>query len=255
MKTTKFKSLFFVWLCISFGFLYGQDVTGIIREADGLDSSMHDAQAILKYKEALRIQPSNMYALCKCSELCSRMGGRLKDDKPRQEDYFSAAKTYAGQALEVDSSSSEANFVMALAMGREALRKSGNEKIQAVKDIKKYADLSIKYDRNNYKPWFLLGKWYYEINNLNYFERTAVKIFYGSLPPASIDDAIKCLEKSKSLNPGFIMNYLSLAKAYKKKDEEDIARQNLTVMFTLPDKTQDDERIKKEGKKLLQTLD
>ncbi len=254
MKTIKIKFLFFISLLASSG-LHAQDVNTIIKEADQLDASMNDAQAVVKYKEALKIQPTNVYTLCKCSELCSRIGGRLKDDKVKQDDYFSAAKTYARSALQLNPSSSEANFVMALVMGREAMRKGGKEKIEAVKDIKKYADLSIKYDSQNYKPWFLLGKWYYEINNLNYFERTAVKIFFGSLPPASIDDAIKCLEKSKSLNPGFIMNYLSLAKAYKKKDEENIAKQNITVMLTLPDKTQDDEKIKSEGKDLLKKWD
>jgi hypothetical protein len=51
------------------------------------------------------------------------------------------------------------------------------------------------------------------------------------------------------------MNYLSLAKAYKKDDKEDVARKNLMVMFTLPDKTSDDERIKKEGQELLKKWD
>jgi tetratricopeptide (TPR) repeat protein len=136
-------------------------------------------------------------------------------------------------------------------MGRDAMNKSGKEKIDAVKDIKKYADLAIKYDSRNYKAWYVLGKWYYEINALNYFERTAVKLFFGALAPAHIDDAIHCFEKTKSINPGFVLNYLSLAKAYKKKDEEANAKQSLIAMLALPDKTQDDERIKNEGRDLL----
>lgn len=249
------KSLFFISLCAFSGFLYGQDVSSIIKEADLLNASMNDAQAIIKYKEALKIQPSNIYALCKCSELCSRIGGRLKTDKVKQDDFYAAARIYAQSALQVNPLYSDANFVKALAMGREAMRKSGKEKIEAVKDIKKYADFAIQYDPQNYKAWYVLGKWYYEINALNYFERTAVKVFYGSLPPAGIDEAIRCFEKSKLINPGFVLNYLSLAKAYKKKDEENTAKQNLMVMFTLPDKTQDDEKIKNEGRDLLKKWD
>jgi len=245
------KSLFFITLCTFSCFLYGQDVNSIIKEADQLNASMNDAQAIIKYKEALKIQPSNIYVLCKCSELCSRIGGRLKDDKVKQDDYYGTARTYARAALRVNPRYSDANFVMALVTGREALQKSGKEKIEAVKDIKKYADLAIQYDPNNYKAWYVLGKWYYEISALNYFERTAVKVFYGPLPPAGIDDAIHCFEKTKSINPGFILNYLTLAKAYKKKDDEIAAKQNLMVMFTFPDKTQDDEKIKSEGRDLL----
>jgi len=249
------KFLLFICLVAYSGFLHAQDISAILKNAEQYETSMNDAQAFNAYKEALKIQPSNIQALCKCSELCTRIGARLKDDKVKQDEYYSKAKTYAQTALQVNQFSSEANFVMALVMGREAMKKDGKEKIDAVRDVKKYADLSLKYNPQNYKAWFVLGKWYYEINGLNYFERTAVKLFFGALPPASIDDAINCLEKVKSLNPSFILNYLSLAKAYKRKDEENIARQNLTVMFNLPNKTADDENIKKEGRELLKKWD
>ncbi|MEO8416147.1 MAG: hypothetical protein ABI472_20970 [Ginsengibacter sp.] len=249
------KSLIFLVLSLFFGISYGQDVNSIIKEADLQVASMNDVPAINTYREALKLQPSNLYVLCQCSELCSRIGGRLQHDKKEQADYYAAAKTYASEALQVNSLSSEANFVNALVMGTAALHGSGKEKIDAVKNIKRYADLAIKYDAKNYKAWYVLGKWYYEISNLNYFERTAVKIFYGPLPPASIADAIRCFEKSKAINPRFVLNYLSLAKAYKKNDDQNTARQNLQVMFTLPDKTQDDAGLKNEGRSLLKKWD
>ncbi|MEO7119588.1 MAG: hypothetical protein ABIY62_00750 [Ginsengibacter sp.] len=245
------KIFFFTCLILFSGFLHAQNEKSLIKEAQDFETSMNDVRAIATYKDALKLDPSNVYLLCKCSELCSRIGNRLKDNKAQQDDFYQAAKTYAHTALQVNPQYSDANFVMALVMGTDALRKSGKEKIEAVKDIKKYADISVKYDPLNYKAWFILGKWYYEINNLNYFERTAVKVFYGALPPATIEDAIKCFEKVKSINESFILNYLSLAKAYKKKDEENIAKENLMVMFNLPNKTQDDEKIKSDGRELL----
>ncbi len=249
------KTVILIPLLLAFRLLPAQDANEIIKEADRLESSMNDSQAILKYKEALKIQPNNITAICKVSELCSRIGARYKEDKPKQTDYYNAAKAYAQGALKLDSFNSEANFVMALVMGREAMQRGGKEKIMAVKDIKHYADLSIKYNPKNYKAWFILGKWYYEISSLNYFERTAVKLFFGALPNADINDAIKCLEKSKSLNPGFVLNYLSLAKAYEKKNDEAMAKQNLAMMISLPDKTQDDAKFKSEGRELLKKLD
>ena len=245
------KAVFIFCICLFSGFLYGQNVTDIIKKADYFEASMNDAKAIDTYKAALKLEPANIYLLCKCSELSSRIGGRFKEDKIKQDEYYDAAKSYARAALQQNPFYSDANFVIALVMGRDALRKSGKEKIDAVKDVKKYADLAIKYDPRNYKAWFVLGKWYYEIDALNYFERTAVKLFFGALPPASIDDAIHCFEKTKSIDPGFVLNYLSLAKAYKKNDEDANAKQNLIAMLALADKTQDDEKIKNEGRYLL----
>ncbi len=251
MKTITIRAISFIFFLFISSLSFGQNLNDLIRQADQYEAAMNDLQAFEKYKEATKIQPTNIYAICKASEICSRIGARLKADKAQRASYFQAAKMYAQTAVKLEPASSEANFVMALVMGREALDKGGEEKIAAVKDIKHYADLSVKYNPQNYKAWYILGKWYYEVSSLNYFERTAVKMFFGALPPAKIDDAIACLEKTKSLNPGFILNYLSLAKAYKKKDEETMAKQNLASMFSLPDKTQDDAAFKSEGRGLL----
>ena len=245
------KLIIFIPALLFYHHVAAQDVTSCISQAGQYETAMNDEQAILKYKEALKIQPNNIYAICKSSELCSRIGARFTNDKAKQADYFAAARIYAQTAIKLDPLNSESNFVMALVRGREAIIKGGREKIMAVKDVKNYADLSLKYDPNNFKAWYVLGKWYYEVSALNYFERTAVKIFFGALPKAEIGDAIACFEKSKSINPGFVLNYLTLAKAYKKKNDTPMARQNLAFMISLPEQTQDDAKIKSEGRELL----
>ncbi|MEO7960667.1 MAG: hypothetical protein ABIR19_03915 [Ginsengibacter sp.] len=228
-----------------------QNVTAVVSQAQQLENNMNDEAAVAKYKQAVILQPSNIYALCKASELSSRIASRYKENPDRQSLFFADAKDYAAKALKVDPQNSEANFVMAMVMGREAISAGGKDKIMAVKDVKHYADLAVKYDPKNFKAWYILGKWYYEVSSLNYIERTAVKVFFGSLPNATISDAINCFERAKSISPSFVLNYLSLAKAYKKKDEEDKAKENLSVMVALPDQTQDDARLKSEGRSLL----
>ena len=96
-----------------------------------------------------------------------------------------------------------------------------------------------------------MGKWFYEISVLNFFERAAARLFYGTLPKASINDAIRAFEKSKELNPGLLLNYLELAKAYKKNSEDEKAKLLLRNMLLLPLKTEDDPSIISEGTTLL----
>ena len=242
--------LFFIALFF-FYTLHAQDANTLIKEAEQLEASMNDEQAIIKYKEALKLQPGNLYIICKCSELCSRIGGRNKANKKKMTDYFTAARVYADKAIILDPKSSEANFVMAMIIGRTAMQKAGKEKLNSVRDIKKYADLSLKYNPNNFKAWHVLGKWFYEISILNFFERTTAQIFYGALPKASLNDAIKAFEKSKDLNPAMLLNYLELAKAYKKNNEDDRAKLLLKTMLKLPLKNEDDPSIISEGTALL----
>lgn len=227
-----------------------QDIASIVKEAEKLEEKPDEMAALKKYKEALKLHPTHLKALYKSSELCSRIGQRQKVAKTR-DGYYTAAKIYAETALKVDPNSSEANTSMAIALGRSTMTKSGKEKVMAAKDLKKYVDAALKANPSNFLAWHVLGRWHYEISNLNALERAAVKVFYGGFPASSLKEGIAAFEKAKALSPGFILNYLELAKAYHRNDDDAKAKATLNAMMLLPDYTEDDPTIKETGKKYL----
>ena len=230
-----------------------QDILLLTIEANRLETVPDERAAFTKFKEILKIQPTNIYALNKCSELCSRIGKRQLDKKVT-DDYYEAAKTYAGISLKLEPNNAEANCVMAIALGRSSLNKGGKEKITTAKEIRKYVDIAIKSDPKNYKAWHVLGRWNYELSNLNIIERSAAKLLYGSIPLGTIRDAIFAFERSNSITDGFILNYFELARAYKKNDENTKAIITINKMLLLPNHTEDDAAIKEEGKRLLKEM-
>jgi len=189
--------------------------------------------------------------LCRCSELSCRIGNR-QPTKSQKIDYFKAARNYADAAYRLNPNGSETNIVMAFSMARMAIVEGAKEKVVSASAIKQYAEKAIRADPNNYKSYHILGRWHYEISNLNALERTLAKWFAGPLPAASLEESIRNFEKSKALSPGFIPNYLELAKAYKRADQKARALQLLRQMMPLPDKMLDDSRAKAEGRKLLE---
>ena len=229
---------------------FAQDVNNLLKEAQDQELIFKENEAFSKYTEVLRLQPSNMTALCKSSELCSRIGARQKE-KSRKADFYKAARTYAAAALRVNPNSSDANFVMAFALGRLTLISTGRERVGAVKDIKYYADNAVRADPNNFKAYHVLGKWNYEVSDLNFAERSLARWLYGGLPRATLQDAIFNYEKSRALNPAFVLNYLELAKAYYRNNEKKKAIDLLNRMMPLPTGMLDDKRIKEEGRQLL----
>lgn len=232
---------------------YAQDITVIVKEADRLEAIPNEKAAFLKFKEVLKIQPSNLYALTKCSELCSRIGARETTAKMK-EDYIATGIIYAKTSLRLYPESDDANVAMAICIGRTILTKSGREKISAVKEIKSYADKAIAINPKNFKAWHILGKWNYEVSNLSGLERTAAKIIYGGLPAASLKNSINCYEKAKAISPSFILNYLELARAYKKNGESIKALPILNYMLTLKNQTEDDPRIKVDAQNMLASI-
>jgi tetratricopeptide (TPR) repeat protein len=245
----------FIWLVLLLLILpfknNAQDLNTLLKEAQQLEASFKESEALQKYLDVLRYQPNNLPALTKASELYSIVG-KHQASKDKQKEYFRNAKTYAQKALQVNSNSSEANVAMALAMGRMAMIASGEDKIRAVRDVKAYSEKSIQLDPNNFKGYHVLAKWHYEVSDLNAVEKWLVKVTYEALPKASLDDAIRYYEKSRQLNPSFLLNYLELARCWHRKNNNKKAIEMLEAMLKLPNKIADDANIKKKGKKLME---
>lgn len=230
---------------------YAQDIHALIAEANRLESVPDEKAAFKKFKEVLKLSATNIYALNKCSELCSRIGQRETVNTKLRGEYYQAAKIYAQSALKVDPKNSEANCVMAIALGRSSLSKSGRDKIENAKEVKKYVDAAIAGDTKNFKAWHVLGRWQYEISNLNSLERGLVKLFYGGLPPATLKQSIASFEKARALRPEFLLNYYEMAKACKDDGSKAKAIAYLQLMITLPIQTEDDAALKEKAKALI----
>ena len=230
--------------------LYSQDIEALLQEARKLEAEFKESEALQKYVEIQRLQPQNTTALCRASELYSLVGKRQPTTE-KQKSYFKSARSYAQLALKLDPALPEANFAMALAMGRMAIVSSGEEKIKAVKEIKIYADKCLQADPANFKAYHILGRWHYEVSDLSGLEKWLVKVMYGSLPPASLKDAISYYEKSRQLDPGLTINYLELAKCYHRKDDDKKAIEYLNQLLKLPNRMVDDPTVKTEAGQLL----
>lgn len=234
--------------------LSAQDVNTLIKRADSLEAALKEAPAYETFRQVLKNDPRNYYSLWKCSELCSRIGNRQKT-KESKIDYFKAGRIYAETAVKVNPKGADGYYALSVAMGRKALIESGNERIKAVKEIKTNAEKAISINPNHGRAWHVLGKWNYEVSDLNAFEKAALKILYGGLPKASLRESIRCYEKAKHLEPVFALNNLELAKAYHRNGDNLKAIELLRQLPHLPAKTEDDARIREEGKQLLKKLE
>jgi len=232
---------------------YAQGFEIIFQQALKYELALNEKAALLKYKEAQKLQPLNLEILYKCSDLCGRIGNREKKAESRN-DYFASSMSYAKMAIKQYPNSDVSNVAMAIVLGHVALTKNPKEKVSIVIEIKKYTEKAIRYNPANAIAWHVLGKWYYEVSDLNFFEKMALKIMYSDLPNASFDEAIKYFEKAKSLDKDFMLNYFELAKSYLKINQKNKAKIVLSDLIKLEYKTEDDILIKKEADKLLNSL-
>ena len=240
-------SLFLVTLSLH---SWSQDVPALLYEAHQLDAGFREDKALQVYQQVLRLQPHNMTALCACSELSCRISNR-QTTREKKLIFFKAGQGYATTAWRFDSASSEAATMMAFSIGRMILLESGKEKVSGAGAIKRYAETATRLDPNNFKAWHILGRWQFEVSNLNFFERTLARWFYGALPDASLREAIRDYEKSIALRPDFLLNYLELAKACHRDGQDARAIRLLQHIDTLSDQLYDDHTVRTEAHRLL----
>src|ERR1700712_1581818 len=99
MRFTQFLWLLCFFL-LPFQFIQAQDFNGIIKEADRLEAIPNEKAALHEFKEGLKLQPLNLYALTKCSELCSRIAGREQNEEYKNN-YNQASIIYAKTAMKL----------------------------------------------------------------------------------------------------------------------------------------------------------
>jgi tetratricopeptide (TPR) repeat protein len=233
---------------------FAQDFNTLIQEAEKLEKEQKELLALKKYTEAQKLKPTDLHVLYKCSELYSRVGVRETNGVTRDQ-YYNSSLAFAQMAYKYHPQSDDANVAMSMALGRMALTRSGKEKVSTVKEIKTYADNAVRINSKNFKAWHIIGKWHYEVSNLGFFEKAAIKIIYGGLPNSSFSASVKAYEKVKELNPYFGSNYLELAKAYYKLEDNKNAEKNLKYVIAMPNYTEDDPIVKTNATRFLSEID
>jgi hypothetical protein len=234
--------------------LFAQDYTVLFKEAENLERNFKEFEALERYKQILSHDAVNTKGLVKATEISCSIGGR-QENKNDKRLSFESALAFAQRAIKVDANSAETNYALAMASGKMTEVETENKKIVAyVKDTKTFADKAIAINPNFGKAYFVLGRWHYEMVNLSGIKKAAVKLFYGGLPEASLDNAIMYMEKCKTLEPYYMINYFYLNKAYKDNDKPTKQIEVLNRMVKLPNRTLEDAAMKEDAQKQLQQL-
>jgi len=224
------------------------------QRADSLYDAYAEKQALDLYQQILDEQSGNYKALWRTSFLYSRIGNRL-ESKDRQKEYYNQAINYAERALTVDSTDTQSNFVMAVAMGRKALISGARERVAASRAIKKYADRAIKFDSTNAGAWHVLGRWNFKIANLSWIERAAANTLFGGIPGnATNAKAEEYIQKAISYNDNYVLYYYDLATVYEKMGQDQQAISACKKALTLPNLTPDDDDLKQDCRDLMEDL-
>lgn len=245
--------LFLLSLSASVSLAVGSGAQDLIKSGDRLDAQLHTAEALAVFLEAEKLEPGNVEILHRLA----KAHDELMVDTPSKEEQRRLAElgvSYAKRAIAADPKNSKAHLAMAITYGRLAPYLDNKTKIAHSKLVKEHAEQAVALDASNDYGYHVLGAWNYELANLNPILRVLVKLIYGGLPAASVEQAEIHFQKAVTLAPQRVSHHIELGRTYAALDKKDLAREELNKGLALPSREKDDPSTKQRGKEALAKL-
>ena len=191
------------------------------------------AAARASYDAGLAAQPGSLAALWRLARLESEHGEDVAGDE--QKKLFTEAVGHAREAVRVAPDSAIGHVWLAVALGRQALREGPKTRLALSREIKAEADRAIALDPSIGRAWHVLALWNRKVASLTFVERMAANTVLGGVPKgASMDNAVRDLEKAIALEPAYVNHHLELGRTFADLKRWPEARKELETAVALP---------------------
>jgi tetratricopeptide (TPR) repeat protein len=234
MKTIRFIFLFIVIVSP----VSAQNYNPFVAKGDAYYENFENIKAIQNYEKAYSISPDSYEVLMRLARTCNDIGEDLNSKSSKE--YYVKAVSYAKSLRKKYPDKAESYYYLAVSYGNLAIFKGGRKKVKLSKEIEKNAKKSIELNPEFYGPYIVLGMYYREVANANWFLKSFAKGFLGGLPDGTNRDSERMLLKAIELDP--------------KMGRKDEAIKYLKKVIELPRYDHQDLQIKAEAKVMLNKL-
>lgn len=179
--------------------------------------------------------------------------GKDADRERKTVSFYRQSLSAAEAAVAADSENAWAHLAVALAEGRLTLHVSSRERVERSRAVKEHAERAIELDSTLAGAYHLRGRWHQGAAELNFFQRTAVKLVYGGLPEASFEQAVSDFQRALELETR-TYHHLELGKTYLKMGRKAAAREQLQAALEVSARDPFASEYKAEARQLLQQL-
>jgi len=126
-----------------------------------------------------------------------------------------AAISFAERAVEKKPNSAEAHKWYGVAVGARSEFGSVQDKIRDGFAFKEHIDIAVKLNPKDPVLYHLLGRFCYEVSGLSWIERRAAAALFGSVPTATVEEALERLLKAEELSKkAWLENRYIISKCY-----------------------------------------
>jgi tetratricopeptide (TPR) repeat protein len=218
----------------------------LIARGDAEAKAEHTQAALELFLQAEPLAPKDVPLLLRIAREYSERVDELDTKEPALK-----SLDYAKRALALDPKNAKAHLSVAVAYGKLTDYVGNKTKLEYSRILKEETEKSIALDPKDGFAWYILGRWHYGVANVNGVLKLLSRIVYGGLPPASNEEAARCLAKAVELSPKELSYHSALARAYTTLGKIEEAKKEWRAVLTLKATDEDEEADKKEAQKAL----
>jgi tetratricopeptide (TPR) repeat protein len=240
--------------------LAGQSAAAHIALGDGATAAIQPDVALRHYQAALAADSTNYAANWKAAraiaDVAKQLEGNADSIKHRRDSLYTVGRGYAERAVRADSLGADGHYAAAMVLGRLSRTKGSKERVRFAKVIFDEASRAIALDSMHDGAHHVLGAWHAEVKRLSGIQRFFAKALFGGgfMSAANWDDAVTHLQRAVALKPDHIYHRLELAEVYADLEQYSKARDQLTVIPTLPIGDVLDAQYKEDAAALLEDI-
>lgn len=215
--------------------------------------------AMVHYEAALALDSMDLNANWRAAQALVDIGKQTPDSikSAERDSMYARAERLARRAVEVDSTSSKAHYILSAAIGRASLTKSKKERVKRAAEIRSEALKAIELNPAEDGAYHVMGRWNAEIMRLSGLTRFFAKTFLGGaiFNEASWQGAIDNMNKAIEYHPDWIYHYLDLAEILIDREQYTAAREALKKVEELPVADAMDPHYKQDGQLFLSQIE
>jgi len=210
-------------------------------------------EALAAYQQAAAGVATHFAALCGLARVESELSEGAPGEERRR--LVAAAVEHARAAVKVAPDRAQGHVWLAVALGQQAQMEGPKTRAGLWREIRSELDRAIGIDPGIARAYLERGRWNRRLASRGLWERSVSKVLLAHVPHgASMDNAVRDLEKAVELAPGDIESRMELARVYLKLDRFGDARRELERVVAIPAGRPRDPGLQAEAREQLEKL-
>lgn len=229
------------------------NIQELLSQGEAFEQKRETRQAIKVFLAAEKLSPTNSEVLIKLAKQYSDLIFETPLEA-EQKKLAESCLTYARRAVECGPTNARAHLSVAVCLAKNFPYLDNQTKVNYSRELKERTEKAITLDPRQDLAYHMLGRWHFEVADMNRILKLLMTAIYGGLPKGTYELATTNFRKAVELAPGRAIHRVELAKALLKSGDRKSAIEQLKSSLAFKPIDKDDIEAQIIAKKMLKEL-